>query len=128
MVSLFIVSHSEKIAYGVKELALEMAPEVKIAAVGGTIEGSLGSSYNKIYKALSDIYTEDGVLVLFDLGSSYMTAELVKEALILERKDKIHIVDAALVEGALTAAVQISLGLTIDEVIHSIEKLKLGKM
>lgn len=128
MVSLFIVSHSEKIAHGVKDLALEMTPEVKIAAAGGTIEGLLGSSYDKIYKALSDIYTEDGVLVLFDLGSSYMAAELVKEALILEGKDNIYIVDAALVEGALTAAVQISLGLTIDEVVHSIEKLKLGKI
>ncbi|MFL0247494.1 dihydroxyacetone kinase phosphoryl donor subunit DhaM [Candidatus Clostridium stratigraminis] len=128
MVSLFIVSHSEKIAHGVKELALEMAPEVKLASAGGTIDGKLGSSYDKIYTALSDIYTEDGVLVLFDLGSSYMTAELVKETLILEGKDKIHIVDAALVEGAITAVVQISLGLPINEVMQSLEKLKLGKI
>jgi len=128
MASLLIVSHSDKIAQGVKELALEMAPDINIAASGGTIEGTLGSDYNKIYTALTNIYTEDGVLVLFDLGSSYMTAELVKEALALEGKEKIHIVDAALVEGAVTAAVQISLGLTIDEIVQSLENLKLGKM
>lgn len=128
MVSLLIVSHSEKIAEGVKELALEMAPDIKIAAAGGTLEGCLGSCYNKIYNALVNIYTEEGVLVLFDLGSSYMTAELVKEALALEGKDKILIVDAALVEGAVTAAVLISLGSSIEEIIKRLINLKLNKM
>jgi dihydroxyacetone kinase phosphotransfer subunit len=125
---MLIVSHSEKIALGVKELALEMAPDICIGAAGGTSEGTLGSDYNKIHTALSDLYTPQGVLVLFDLGSSYMTAALVKETLELEGKDNIHLVDAALVEGAVTAAVQISLGLSIEKVIESLQKLKLGKM
>jgi dihydroxyacetone kinase phosphotransfer subunit len=128
MVALLIVSHSEKIAQGVKELALEMTPDVPIEAVGGTFEGTLGSDYNKIYNVASKLYTPEGILVVFDLGSSYMTAQLVKEALELEDKTNIHIVDAALVEGAITAAVQISLGSTIKEVIESLESLKLGKM
>ena len=80
MVSLLIVSHSEKIAQGTRELALEMAPDICIGAAGGTSGGGLGSDYSKIYASLSEIYTPDGVLVLFDLGSSYMTAELVKKA------------------------------------------------
>lgn len=128
MVSLLIVSHSEKIAQGVKELALEMAPDICIGAAGGTCESTLGSDYNSIYKALSEIYTDNGVIVLFDLGSSRMTAQLVKEAMELDGKDNIHIVDAALVEGAVTAAVQISLGLSIEKVIESLSNLKLGKM
>lgn len=128
MVALLIVSHSEKIALGVKELALEMTPDVPIAAVGGTPEGTLGSDYNRLYSAASELYTSEGILVLFDLGSSYMTAQLVKEALELEGKNNISIVDAALVEGTVTAAVQISLGYPIDEVIESLENLKLGKM
>lgn len=118
----------KKIALGVKKLALEMAPEINIGAAGGTSEGTLGSDYNKIYSTLSEIYTEDGVLVLFDLGSSYMTAQIVKEYMKLEGKSNIHIVDAALVEGAVTAAVQISLGLSIEEVINALNNLKLGNL
>lgn len=127
MVSLLIVSHSEKIAQGVKEVALEMSPNICIQGVGGTFEGTLGSDYNKIYDAMLRLYTSDGVLVLFDLGSSYMNAELAKEALKLEGKENIHIVDAALVEGSIVAAVQISLNCSIEAVIESIKGLKLGK-
>ena len=38
MVGIVIVSHSNKVAEGVKELALQMAKEVPIAAAGGTSE------------------------------------------------------------------------------------------
>lgn len=128
MISLLIVSHSEKIAQGVKELALEMAPDINIGAVGGTPEGTLGSDYYRIYNTLSEIYTPEGVLVLFDLGSSYMTAQLVKETLEFENKNNIQIVDAALVEGAITASVQISIGSSLEEIIQTLQNLKLGKM
>lgn len=128
MVSLLIVSHSEKIAQGIKELALEMAPDINIGAAGGTKDGTLGSDYNNIYTTLSNIYTPDGVLVLFDLGSSYMTTELVKEALELEGKENILIIDAALVEGAITAAVHISIGSSIEKIIQALQNLKLGKI
>lgn len=128
MVSLLIVSHSENIAKGVKELASQMCSNIDIDYAGGTSDGQLGSDYNKIYNAMDKLYNPDGILVLFDLGSSCMSAKLAKEAMELEGKDNIHIVDAALVEGAVVAAVQISLGLSVEEVIDSIKSLKLGKM
>lgn len=130
MTALLIVSHSEKVAVGVKELALEMASDISIASVGGTSDGSLGSDYDKIYTAMSSLYTPDGVLVLFDLGSSYMTAELAKEAMELEGKDNIQIVGAALVEGSIAAAVQISIGLSIENIVKYLEEegLLLRKM
>lgn len=128
MVSLLILSHSEKLARGVKELAEEMAIGVHIAAVGGTLDGMLGSDFDKIYQALSDIYTIDGVIVLFDIGSSYMTAELAREVLVKENKTNIHIVDAALVEGAITAAIQMSINKSIEEILESLKELKLNKM
>lgn len=128
MVSLLVVSHSNKIAEGVKELAKEMAPEVRIAAVGGTVEGRLGSDYDKINNALSQIYTSEGVIVLFDLGSSYMTTEMVKEAMALEGKGSIYIADAPLVEGTVTAAVQASLGRNIEQIKEYLTGLKMGKI
>lgn len=128
MVSLLILSHSEKLAQGVRELAQEMAKGIKIKAVGGTFDGRLGSDYNKVYDALSEMYTNEGVIVLFDIGSSYMNAELVREALANEGKTNIHIAAAALVEGAVIAAIQISIGKSIDAILESLQEVQLNKM
>lgn len=128
MVSLLIVSHSEKLANGVKELAQEMAIDVKIEAVGGTSDDRLGNDYNKIYEGICKIYSDDGVVVLFDLGSSYLTAELVKETLEAEGKEKVEIVDAALVEGAVIASIEMSLNRSLEEVCNKLSSLKLNKI
>ncbi|HBY92709.1 MAG TPA: PTS mannose transporter subunit IID, partial [Chloroflexi bacterium] len=42
MVGLLLVSHSARLAAGVRELAQQMAPGVPIAAAGGTAEGEIG--------------------------------------------------------------------------------------
>ncbi len=128
MVSLLIVSHSESLARGIMELAKEMSGDVVIEAVGGTNDGRLGNDYNKIYEALDKIYTDDGVLILFDLGSSYLTAEMVKETFEIEGRDKIKIVDAAMVEGAVISSIEMSLGRSLDEVSDKLSSLKLNKI
>ena len=128
MVSLLIVSHSESLAKGIKELAKEMSGDVAIEAVGGTEDGRLGNDYNKIYEALDKIYTDDGVLILFDLGSSYLTAEMVKETFEIEGKDKIRIVDSAMVEGAVISSIEMSLGRSLDEVCDKLLELKINKI
>lgn len=128
MVSLLIVSHSESLARGVKELAQEMAADVIIEAVGGTADGRLGNDFNKVYEALDKIYTDDGVAILFDLGSSYLTAEMVVEAFEAEGRDKVKIVDAAMVEGAVISSIEMSLGRSLEEVCNKVESLKLNKI
>lgn len=128
MVSLLIVSHSESLAKGIKELAKEMSGDVAIEAVGGTEDGRLGNDYNKIYEALDKIYTEDGVVILFDLGSSYLTAEMVKETFEIEGRDKIRIVDSAMVEGAVISSIEMSLGRSLDEVCDKLLELKINKI
>ena len=128
MVSLLIVSHSESLARGVKELAQEMAADVIIEAVGGTADGRLGNDFNKVYEALDKIYTDDGVAILFDLGSSYLTAEMVVEAFEDEGRDKVKIVDAAMVEGAVISSIEMSLGRSLEEVCNKVESLKLNKI
>ncbi len=52
MVGLVIVSHSEKIAEGLKELAGQMAEEVSIAAAGGT---SLNKTLTEIKEELKSL-------------------------------------------------------------------------
>ncbi|MFU0824657.1 dihydroxyacetone kinase phosphoryl donor subunit DhaM [Clostridium sp.] len=128
MVGLVIVSHSEKVAQGVKELASQMAAGVPIAAAGGTNDGRLGTDMEKISNAINEVYSEDGVLIIFDLGSAYMNAEMALEFLEENMKNKVEIIDTAIVEGAITAAVESSIGKTMSEIKEAVKNMSLGKM
>ena len=114
MVGLVIVSHSQRLAEGVVELARAMADEVRIAAAGGLEDGTLGTSYQRIHDAIEEVYSEDGVAVLMDLGSAVMTAEMVLEDL---DKDNVLLVDCPLVEGAVLAAVESATGSSLQTLI-----------
>lgn len=118
MVGIVIVSHSQKLAEGVVELARMMADDIPIAAAGGMEDGSLGTSYEKIYNALDEVYSDDGVIVLVDMGSAAMTAEMVIEEM---PERNIKMLDCPLVEGAILAAVELSDGHTLETLIERIE-------
>ena len=118
MVGIVIVSHSQKLAEGVVELARMMADDIPIVAAGGMEDGSLGTSYEKIYNALDEVYSDDGVIVLVDMGSAAMTAEMVIEEM---PGRNIRMLDCPLVEGAILAAVELSDGHTLETLIERIE-------
>lgn len=128
MVGIVIVSHSSKAAEGVKEIVSQMSVDGKIATAGGTSDGRLGTDVEKIVNAINEVYSEDGVLILFDLGSAYMNAEIAIECLEEKMKDKVEIIDTALIEGALTAAVEASIGKSREEIKKSLKSMCLGKM
>lgn len=79
MVGIVIVSHSAPLADSVAEMAAVMAKDVPMAAAGGLDDGSFGTSFEKISAAIESVYSDDGVLVLMDLGSAVMTTEMVLE-------------------------------------------------
>ena len=119
-VSLVIVSHSARLAEGVAELAGQMAQEkVAIAAAGGTADGSLGTSVEKILEALHVVDGPDGILVLLDLGSAVMATEMAVEAFAPDWQHHIVISPAPLVEGAVIAAVEASIGNSLHEVAEA---------
>lgn len=129
MVGLVIISHSENIAKGVVEMAAQMAPNVPIIDAGGTFDGRIGTDMEKISEGIKKVYSEDGVLILFDLGSAYMNTEMAIDFLDEEfDKEKIQIVDCALVEGAITAAVQSSLEENIENIKNALKDLSLNKI
>ena len=102
-VRLVVVSHSEKIADGAAELAAQMAPNVVILVAGGTSDGRIGTSLEKVMSALDKAAGGDGVVVLTDLGSAVMTAESALE--LVEEPAGVLLADAPLVEGLVAAAV-----------------------
>lgn len=105
-----------------------MSPDAKIAIAGGTDDGRIGTDVNKIVQAIESVYSDDGVLILFDLGSSYMNAQMAIEFLDENKQKNVEIVDAAFVESAITAAVESSLNKNMAEVKAAIKDMKIGKM
>lgn len=127
MVGIVLVSHSKNLAEGIKELSLQMAGNVRIATAGGTEDGRLGTDVNKISNAINEAYSDDGVIILFDLGSAYMNAQMAIE--FSEYDDgKVEIVDAAFAEGAVTAAVESSLNKSKEQIKEALKNMQLGKM
>jgi len=115
MVSLVLVSHSQTLARGVKEVADQMAdPAVQIEVVGGLMdeqsgESLLGTDATQIAAAIERCWSPAGVLLLVDLGSAVMSAELALELLPPAMQEGCMISNAPLVEGAIVAAVEASL-------------------
>jgi len=119
VIGLVIVSHSAQLADGVAELARGVAgPDVRIAATGGLeLPGHpLGTDAQLVARAIEQVYSDDGVLVLMDLGSAVLSAEMALEQVPPERRAHILLCDAPLVEGAVAAAVQARLGSTLEQV------------
>ncbi|BAY07401.1 phosphoenolpyruvate--protein phosphotransferase [Calothrix sp. NIES-2098] len=120
MIGIVIVSHSKKLALGVQELAAQMVQgKVSLAVAAGIEdpENPLGTDPMQVYQAIASIFNDDGVLVLMDLGSAVMSAEMSLEFLSPEQREKVHLCEAPLVEGAIAAVVAAAAGHNIQQVM-----------
>ncbi|MCL4560766.1 MAG: dihydroxyacetone kinase phosphoryl donor subunit DhaM [Chloroflexi bacterium] len=125
MVGIVVVSHSRKLAEGVKELAEGMSNgQVPIAAAGGMEDGSPGTDAYQVVEAIRSIYRPEGVLVLADLGSAVLSARLAQEMLAAEGIDAVRLSPAPLVEGALAAVVEAAQGSTLEQVDAAVREAK----
>lgn len=117
-VGLVIVSHSAKLADGVVELASQMARDVQLRAAGGTDDGRIGTSFDKVSAAITEL-REAGldVAILTDLGSATMTVDSVLEFLDEDETAHVKFSDGPLVEGAVSAAVTAQVGGDLDAVV-----------
>lgn len=120
MVGIVIVSHSQKLAESVVELAALMAPKAPMAAAGGLEDGGFGTSFEKIEAAVRSVCSPDGVVILADLGSAVMTAEMVVE---LFEGEKVAMADAPLVEGAVVAAIDSVGNVSFDEMMEHLKRV-----
>ena len=117
--SLVLVSHSKALAEGLRDMVVQVAGDgVRVAAAGGTADGRLGTNAEAIVETLRAILAEtgDGVLVLLDLGSAWLSVEMALEELSDTERARVCVSEAPLVEGAVLAAVQASIGAALSEV------------
>ena len=122
MVGVVIVSHSQKVAEGIREMAMQMAkPGQQVIAAGGMDNGNIGTDVSKVSEAIMAASTGDGVVVMVDLGSAVMTAETALELLDEEIGATVRIADAPILEGAISAVVEASLGSSLATVVETAE-------
>jgi phosphoenolpyruvate-protein phosphotransferase/dihydroxyacetone kinase phosphotransfer subunit len=119
LVGIVVVSHSARLAEGVVELARQVAgPGVAIVAAGGLDQPDhpLGTDAALVVRSVAAAWSEAGVLVLMDLGSAVLSAETALELLGEERRSRVLLCPAPLVEGAVAAAVAARLGAPLEKV------------
>src|SRR4051794_19694987 len=92
--------------------------DVRIEAAGGIDEeGTLGTDAERVRAAIERVRSADGVLVLMDLGSALLSAEMATEMLEPPPADtEVVLSDAPLVEGAVAAAASARVGAPLAEV------------
>ena len=117
-VGIVLISHSAKVVEGIKDV-INQVNDTAIALAGGTDDGEIGTSIEKVQTAIDSVSHDKGVLLVYDLGSAKMNAELAIEMGALE---KVKILEAPILEGAYVAAVEAGMGKDLDEVVKAVEK------
>ena len=119
MVGIVLVSHSRALAHALLELVRQVSTtDVPIAIAAGVGDDRLefGTDAIELMEAIQSVFSQDGVLVLMDLGSAVLSAEMALELLPQEITEKVLLCPAPIVEGAIAAAVQAGLGSDLNTV------------
>ena len=142
MVGVVVISHSPRAAKGIRDIAVEMgSSDTRLVVAGGDVDGGIGTDPNAIAEAITeaagvnddhrsdenktanDNPTQgeiDDVVLLVDLGSAVMNAELAIEMVTID--NTVHIADAPVLEGALNATVEASSSkATVESVVAAAE-------
>jgi multiphosphoryl transfer protein len=130
VVGIVVVSHSPDLAHAAAHLALQMvhgsAPRIEIAA-GTSDDDRLGTDAAQVADAIIAADDGDGVVVIMDLGSAVLSAELAIE-LLPEPRIPTRLAAAAFVEGIFAAVVSAAGGADLDAVAREAEAALAGKI
>jgi phosphocarrier protein FPr len=120
MVGLVLVSHCRALADAAARLARQVSSAVTapVASAGGVGDdhGELGTDALDIMEAIESVYSDDGVLILMDIGSAILSAKTALELLDPEKAAHVSLCSAPLVEGAVSATIQIAVGNSLEAV------------
>lgn len=125
-----MVSHSRALAEAAVGLASEMVAEGDrpvIAVAAGLDETTFGTDAAAVAEAIGTADSPDGVLVLLDLGSAVLSAEMALEFVDPEIASRVKLSSAPLVEGLVAAVVTASTGASLDAVLAEAGRGLAGK-
>lgn len=123
-VGIVIVSHSPKVAEGAADMVRQMVGNaVPLAWTGGNADGGLGTDVGKIRDAIERAWSDAGVAILVDLGGAETNSEMAIDLLDPNRRRRVVVCEAPIVEGAVLAATESSGGSSLDTVQRTAEEL-----
>ena len=128
MINLLIASHSKKLAEGLREILIQMAPNVNILVSGGDKDGNIGSNFDEINEIINEYATNDGLVIFFDLGSSMMNCQMAIDMLDDEKKSKVYLAGTPIVETSVQIAVEASAGQSLDEIVEYLNEYPVNKL
>ncbi|MDU2202258.1 dihydroxyacetone kinase phosphoryl donor subunit DhaM [Anaerococcus senegalensis] len=128
MINILLASHSKKVAEGLREILIQMAPDVNIQVSGGDNEGNIGSNFEEINEIINKYATDDGLVIFFDLGSSMLNCQMAIDMLDEEKKSKVYLSGTPIVETSVQVAVSASAGQTLEEAIEYLENYPVNKL
>jgi multiphosphoryl transfer protein len=120
MIGIVVVSHSRALATAAVALASEMVAEDNrpvIAVAAGLDETTFGTDAMAVSEAIAAADSPDGVLVLLDLGSAVLSAEMALEFVDPAVAERVKLSSAPLVEGLVAAVVTASTGASLEAVV-----------
>lgn len=120
MIGIVVVSHSRPLAEAAVALALTCGTaggDLRVAVAAGVQDGAeLGTDAAAVAQAIASLDSPDGVLVLMDLGSAVLSAQLAVELLDGMTVGPVRLSPAPLVEGLVAAAACAAAGADLDTV------------
>jgi len=123
-VGIVIVSHSRDIAKGTADMVRQMVgQEVDVAFCGGNPDGGLGTNVQHILDAIESVWSPHGIAILVDLGGAETNSEMAVEMLPAERRGRVVVCNAPIVEGAVMAATEAAGGSPLSKVRAVAEEL-----
>jgi len=129
MVGIVVVAHSRPLARAAVELAQQMlhGRNVRVAVAAGLDEETFGTDAVQIKAAIEEVDGPDGVLVLMDLGSAVLSAELALDLLDPDVRSRVVLCPAPLVEGLVVATVAAATGARLADVAAEASAALAGK-
>jgi len=126
-VGIVIVSHSFDVAKGAADMVRQMVgAEVRVAFCGGNPEGGLGTDVTQILRAIDSIWSPKGLAIMVDLGGAETNSEMAVEMLPADRRARVVVCNAPIVEGAVMAAAEAAGGGSLERVRAAAEELSAG--
>jgi phosphoenolpyruvate---glycerone phosphotransferase subunit DhaM len=123
-VGIVIVSHSPKVAEGAADMVRQIVgAAVPLAWTGGNPAGGLGTDVGAILESIHRAWSDAGVAILVDLGGAETNSEMAIEMLAHDKRSKVVVCEAPIVEGAIMAATESSGGSPLDAVVRTAEEL-----
>lgn len=129
-VGIVVVSHSRALARAAVALAQEMlhGKQIRIAIAAGLDDTTFGTDAVQIVDAITAAEQGAGVVVLMDLGSAVLSAELALDLLDDDVRERVVLCPAPLVEGLVVAAVAAAGGADSAEVAAEAAGALAGKI